>query len=395
MWREAVGAWSSRSSQIEQRIAMRFEYPVVFTQEMFDPRNETLVELVTRDTERHARFFVVIDDGVDSGNPGLRRSIARYFEAHAGSIQLGGEPLVITGGERAKNDAAVVNQVLERLFALGFDRHAYLLAVGGGAVLDALGYAASLFHRGLRLIRVPTTVLAQDDAGVGVKNGINAFGAKNALGTFSPPFAVVNDFSLLASLSERDHIAGIAEAIKVALIRDADFFGWIEENADALRAREPAATQVLIRRCAELHLMHIRDGGDPFETGSARPLDFGHWAAHKLEVLTEHALRHGEAVAIGMVLDTHYACSVGMLDVATAERVERVVAAVGLPTYDTALARRDADGCSAVMRGLEEFREHLGGRLTVTLLAEVGRGVEVHEIDHARMQAIIDVLATR
>jgi 3-dehydroquinate synthase len=236
-------------------------------------------------------------------------------------------------------------------------------------------------------------VLAQDDAGVGVKNGVNAFGAKNALGTFAPPFAVINDFALLASLSQRDHIAGIAEAIKVALIRDADFFRWIEAHAGALRAREATATQVLIRRCAELHLQHIREGGDPFETGSARPLDFGHWAAHKLEVLTDHALRHGEAVAIGMVLDTRYAQLVGMVDAATADRVQRVVEAVGLPTHHAGLTLRDADGRSAVLRGLEEFREHLGGVLTVTLLAEVGRGVEVHHIDHGAMQRAIDALA--
>lgn len=393
MWCEAVGAFSSDSLHIEQRFTMRFEYPVIFTQRMFDTGNRTLVDLVGRDAARHARCFVVIDDGVADANAALRSDITQYFAAHADRMQLGGEALVVPGGERAKNDAAVVQHVLERLFTLGFDRHAYLLAIGGGAVLDAVGYAASLFHRGLRLVRVPTTVLAQDDAGVGVKNGINAYGAKNALGTFAPPFAVINDFAFLQTLSERDHLAGIAEAIKVALIRDAEFFAWIEANAAALRAREAAPTQVLIRRCAELHLTHIREAGDPFETGSARPLDFGHWAAHKLEVLTNHALRHGEAVAIGMALDTRYAQLTGMLDAGAADRVARVIRAVGLPTYDEALIRRDADGYSDVLRGLEEFREHLGGQLTVTLLADVGRGIEVHEIDHALMQQAIDALA--
>jgi 3-dehydroquinate synthase len=232
-------------------------------------------------------------------------------------------------------------------------------------------------------------VLAQDDAGVGVKNGINAFGVKNALGSFAPPFAVVNDFALLDTLPLRDHIAGIAEAIKVALIRDASFFDWIERHAQALRDRAATPTRRLIHRCAELHLAHIRGAGDPFESGSARPLDFGHWAAHKLELLTQHELRHGEAVAIGMALDTRYAQLSQTIDEATAARVLRTIEAVGLPVWHPALELLAEDGAPAVLAGLEDFREHLGGQLTVTMLEAIGRGVEVHEIDRPRMCAAI------
>ena len=396
---EAVGATSvtSVSSSVRQQILMKFEYPVLFTEAAFDAGNQALLSVLAEQGEdcRAARFFVVVDDGVDTGIPELRSQINAYFRAHGARIELGAEPLVVVGGERAKNDSEVVQQVLRALFERGFDRHSYLLAVGGGAMLDAVGYAASLFHRGMRLIRMPSTVLAQDDAGVGVKNGINAFDSKNALGTFAPPYAVINDFDLLASLPVRDHIAGIAEAVKVALIRDREFFAWLESHTEMLRRREPEATKYLIRRCAELHLAHIREAGDPFETGSARPLDFGHWAAHKLEVLTKHALRHGEAVAIGMALDTRYAQLTGLLDARAAERVEHVIRSVGLPTYDAGLELLDAEGRALVLKGLEEFREHLGGRLTVTLLAELGRGVEVHEIDHAVMQQAIDGLGQR
>ncbi len=232
----------------------------------------------------------------------------------------------------------------QRLVSLGVDRHAFVVGIGGGALLDPVGYAAASTHRGVRLVRVPTTVLAQNDSGVGVKNGVNAFGVKNFLGTFAPPFAVLNDSRFLRTLPPRDTIAGMAEAVKVALIRDAAFFALARgatPRAGAVRARRPWRT--MIRRCAELHMRHIAQGGDPFETGSARPLDFGHWAAHKLESADRHELRHGEAVAIGLALDTRYSALAGMLSAAAKSASARCSSASA-----SALARgagpRDADG---------------------------------------------------
>ncbi len=379
---------------VEQVLTVRFAYPVLFTRGMFQTDNGVLADLLApAASPRQARVLAVIDDGVHAATPELERRIATYFAAYAGRLELAAAPLVVPGGERAKSDPALISHVHERLFGLGFDRHGYLLAVGGGAMLDAVGYAAALFHRGLRLVRAPTTVLAQDDAGVGVKNGVNAYGVKNALGTFAPPSAVINDADFLSTLSLRDHVAGTAEALKVALIRDRPFFEWLEQRAPALRAREPAATSTLIRRCAALHLEHIRSAGDPFESGSARPLDFGHWAAHKLEILSHHELRHGEAVAIGMAIDTRYSALAGMISARTAERVEAVIAALGLPRSHPALQLEDADGTLAVLAGLEEFREHLGGELTITLLREIGRGVEVRAIDLTLMRDAIRALS--
>lgn len=378
-------------ARVDQRFALELAYPVLFTERMFSAANGALRGLLTADGGR-ARVMVVIDGGLCAVRADLPAMVRGYFAAHDGALELVGEPLVVPGGEQAKSGTQVVDRVLAELFAQHMDRHAFLLAIGGGAMLDAVGYAAALFHRGMRLVRAPSTVLAQDDAGIGVKNGINAYGVKNALGTFAPPHSVINDFDLLRTLPAREHVAGIAEAIKVALIRDAAFFDWIEQQADALRERERGATRYVIRRCAELHLAHIRGAGDPYETGSARPLDFGHWAAHKLELLSEHALRHGEAVAIGMALDTRYAQLCGALDEASCERVLRTIGRVGLPLTHPALALREPDGKRAVLRGLEEFREHLGGRLTVTLLERIGRGVEVHEIDDVTMERAIALL---
>jgi 3-dehydroquinate synthase len=279
--------------------------------------------------------------------------------------------------------------MLRDLSSRGVDRQSFALAVGGGAVLDAVGFAAAIFHRGVRHIRCPTTVLAQDDSGVGVKNGINAFGLKNLLGTFAPPFAVINDSAFLDKLPPRDKRAGLAEAVKVALIRDASFFAWIEAEADALARFAPNALDMLVRRCALLHMRQIAHGGDPFETGSARPLDYGHWAAHKLEMLTRNALRHGEAVAIGVALDARYSVLAKLLPEGEDVRVVRLLERLGFRLWDDALDLRDETGTRRVLAGLKDFQEHLGGELTITLLAAIGRGVEVHSMDGACIEQAI------
>ena len=239
------------------------------------------------------------------------------------------------------------------------DRHSFALVLGGGAVQDAAGFAAATAHRGIRTVRMPTTVLSQNDSGVGVKNGVNRFGSKNFVGTFSPPFAVVNDASFLDRLPARDRVAGLAEALKVALIRDAAFFESLEGAADALASFDRDATEEVARRCAALHLRHIATGGDPFELGSARPLDFGHWAAHKLESMTAHELRHGEAVAIGIALDTRYSVEAEPARRGRRRaRIHALMGRLGLPRWHDALAIRAGGGRLAVLDGLDEFREH-------------------------------------
>jgi 3-dehydroquinate synthase len=275
------------------------------------------------------------------------------------------------------------------------DRHSYLVALGGGALLDMAGLAAATAHRGLRHVRIPTTTLSQADSGVGVKNGINAFGKKNFIGTFAPPFAVINDFELLRSLSVRDKRAGLVEAIKVALIRDRPFFEAMERDAERLRAFEPAAVEEVIYRCAGLHLDHIASSGDPFEFGSARPLDFGHWAAHKLEQLSEYRIRHGEAVAVGIALDVLYSNLIGLLDSQSTDRIFRLLQRLGFELFASELLHTSPDGTLRILEGLEEFREHLGGELTITLLREIGHGVEVHEMKRERVVEAIDALRQR
>jgi len=383
-------------SLIERSIQVGYRLRVRFTENVFDPENPVLQSILCEDVRGpKPKALVVVDEALSYAQATLTRQIEDYFAMHDSRLQLVCPPLVIEGGERTKNSYFHVSEIQSHIDRYHIDRHSYVLAVGGGALLDMVGLAAATAHRGVRHVRVPSTTLSQCDSGVGVKNGINAFGKKNFIGAFSPPYAVINDFQLLTSLSPRDKRAGYVEAVKVALIRDVKFFAEIESAAEKLRAFDPAAMQRLIFRCAELHLDHIATSGDPFEFGSARPLDFGHWSAHKLEQLSEFKIRHGEAVAIGIALDTIYSRAMGFLGAADAERVLCLLEALGFELFTNEFLHVDSANSLMVIAGLEEFREHLGGQLAITLLRGVGHGFEVHEMNEARVVEAIYELKER
>ncbi len=380
---------------LQQSFAVQFDYAVHFTRGLLRVRNPLLAEVLTVEkTAQPVAMIVVIDDGLLASQSDLPEQVIAYAEHYRESICLRALPLVVVGGEAAKNDPKWVEQLQRLISEVGLCRHSYVVAIGGGAVLDMVGYAAATAHRGVRLIRVPTTVLAQDDSGVGVKNGINAFGKKNFLGTFVPPYAVINDADFLLALSQRDWIAGVVEAIKVSLIRDADFFRFIETNAKALVNRDLSVMQQVIYRSCQHHLNHIGGCGDPFEMGSSRPLDFGHWAAHRLEHLTRYHLRHGEAVAIGIALDSTYAHFAGLLPAVDWTRILNTLQVLGFALYVPELGAfaEEPEHAQSIFRGLTEFREHLGGQLTLMLLAGIGSGVEVHRVEVALYQQAIAYL---
>ena len=381
--------------QIQQSFSVNYSYGVFFTQHLFALTNPYLRDFLASQAAPGytKKLLVIADEGVISKHPALPEEIATYCAIISG-YQLAAPVMIIPGGESVKNDEDLFYKLVDTIDQYGIDRHSFVLAIGGGAVLDLVGFAAAVSHRGVRHIRIPTTVLSQNDSGVGVKNGINYKGKKNFLGTFAPPVAVFNDSHFLTTLDIEDWRSGIAEAVKVALIKDASFFEWLEMNAQPLAEGNLPAMETLVYRCAELHMQHIGGAGDPFESGSSRPLDFGHWSAHKLEQLTNFTLRHGEAVAIGMAVDSVYASLLGMLDTTAAARIIRLLELLQLPVYHPLLEMQDGMP-SAVIKGLQEFREHLGGRLTICLLKAIGQGAEVHEMDVALLNQAVENIKSR
>ena len=377
-------------------ITLRHEHRLFFTRDVFSPENLTLAETLTpREPGEQVRAFVVWDGGLEKAFPGFKDKMLRWFDARVETVRLAADPITLPGGERVKNDFKQLERLWTAMEAAKLCRHSYVVAVGGGAVLDLVGFAAATAHRGIPLVRLPTTSLSQADGGIGVKNGVNFFGKKNWLGSFGVPHAVINDLSLLHGLPERERRAGLIEAVKVALIRDAAFFEFIAARVPALAAFEPEPFEAVVRESARQHLEHIATAGDPFERGSARPLDFGHWSAHKLEQLSGFQLSHGEAVAIGMALDLIYATQAGLLAEGNAERILTMLRKLGFTLYAPALDERGSDGQRKVVGGLEEFREHLGGRLSIPMIRAPGERLELHEMDLARVDAAIDELKAR
>ena len=389
VWRRVMGV--TLDERIEVKFNLPQHYPVIFEHDVFATDNHKIVDLLCQQGKGIQKVMVVVDDGVVKNDEGLIKKISHYFDHHTKQLQLVSAVQVIQGGEQGKSFLQV-QSLYQHMLTHQLDRHSYVIAIGGGAVLDVVGFACATFHRGIKLVRMPSTVLAQNDAGVGVKNGFNWSNTKNLIGTFAPPNAVLNDSKLLETLAVRDKRAGLAEAIKVALIRDGEFFTWMERNVDALAQFESTASHYAIVRCAQLHLKQISQAGDPFETGSARPLDYGHWLAHKLEAMSDYQIRHGEAVAIGMLLDAQYAANIGMLSRSEVWRLTELLQQLGFTLWHPALEQLDANGVPLVLAGLEEFRQHLGGQLCVTLLQSLGEGREVDTIDITKMTKALDWL---
>lgn len=374
---------------IKQTFSVPYEYQLYFTEGLFHRGNELLLNILKKyKPQGGVKLLFVVDDGVVRNHENLTTQIHAYCAAHAHWLTHTAT-MVVAGGEQAKNGNAHVEKVLQGIDANAICRHSFVVVIGGGAVIDMVGYAAAIAHRGVKLIRIPTTVLSQNDSAVGVKNSVNAFQKKNFLGTFAPPFAIINDRDFLLTLEQRDWISGISEAIKVALIKDRTFFDFIAQNALALKERHMETMQYLIYKCAEMHMAHIAQGGDPFEQGSSRPLDFGHWAAHKMEAMTHYTLRHGEAVAKGIALDVTYTQLLGLISKEDLDHILSVMLHIG---FDLSLPVHTPKEQRALLAGIEEFREHLGGVLTITLLSGIGKKHDVHTIDESLMLKAMEQL---
>jgi 3-dehydroquinate synthase len=375
------------SQRTEVPFAPAFVHRLYFTGDVLGADRDVLRNVLEPSEGRRARVQFWVDEFVAEAQPDLRRKLRAFCAAHPDRIERAGNVQVVVGGEAVKNDIHVLERMLKVFHAADLDRRSYVVVIGGGAVLDAVGFAASIAHRGLRLVRLPTTTLGQADSGVGVKNAVNLFGKKNWIGAFAVPWAVINDVALLETLPDRDFIGGFSEAVKVSLLKDPVLFATLCQTAGRIRRREPEAALPVIRDSAEWHRRHITTGGDPFEAREARPLDFGHWSAHRLEAMTDFELRHGEAVAIGVALDSLYSSLALGLSAGDADAVLRCLTDLGFTLHHPAL-----DDEEGLLEGLEEFRQHLGGRLTLTMLRGVGDPIDVHSIDLAPMRMALERL---
>ncbi|QQG46734.1 MAG: 3-dehydroquinate synthase [Candidatus Azosocius agrarius] len=364
---------------IEQKFSVPYYYKIFFTKYVFNIKNEILVNIIKKDLilERK-KLLVIIDNGVIKND--IINEIINYCNYYSKFIDLKENPIILKGGESIKNNFDINNYIYELINKNNICRHSFVIAVGGGSLLDSVGFSVATAHRGVRLIRIPTTVLSQNDSGVGVKNSINYFSKKNFIGTFSPPYSVINDSSFLLSLNDREWFGGISEAIKVGLIKDANFFYFIKNNIKNFINKDIEIMEKLIYRCAELHVNHI-SSADPFEFGSSRPLDFGHWAAHKLETLTKGRLSHGEAVAIGISLDVVYSYFSGFINIDIVNDIINVFLELKFLIYVPELDFEINDVGDSLIFGIKEFQEHLGGNLTIMMLKNIGEGFNVSYID--------------
>ncbi len=370
---------------IDKEITLRFRHRIIFTRDVFSFENDALATVLGCTVGTRSKVLLFADDQLRVGD-----EVISYFERN--TFDLVTPPIELPGGEFSKNDWSLVERVWKAVHQHQLCRQSFVIAVGGGAILDLVGFASATAHRGIRHVRLPTTTLSQCDGGVGVKNGVNYFSKKNWIGSFAVPHTVINDFRFLETLSSRDKRSGIIEAVKVALIRDHTFFEAIEALAPDLKELKDSALEAIIEESAKQHVDHIVNGGDPFEHGSARPLDFGHWAAHKVEQLSVFSVTHGEAVAIGIALDLHYSVKVGLLKETTADRILALIVQLGFQLYVPCLDLRDSQGRPEILHGLAEFREHLGGVLSITLVCDIGHAIEVHEVEESAVLYALEAL---
>ncbi len=369
---------------LDATFSVSYQHRLRYTQGVFDRKNRTLLEIIESAESTSANILAFVDQGLAEANPAFVKQITTYCSAHADRLHLVAPPHILPGGEVLKSDRNFLDRTLVHISEAHLCRRSYVVAVGGGAVLDTVGLAASLAHRGIRLIRIATTTLSQSDSALGVKNGINAFNQKNYLGVYDVPWVVIHDEATLSSLDDRNWASGFSEAVKVALLKEASFFHEIEAHASAIGVRNETVAIPILRTSAEYHFKHITQNGDPFERGEARPLDFGHWAAHKLEQMTQYAVLHGEAVAIGIALDTSYCRLQGWLAESEHERILHCLANIGLPLYHPAM-----EDSATLLQGLVEFQEHLGGERAIPMIRSAGDAFDAHDIDEVLMESAI------
>jgi 3-dehydroquinate synthase len=289
---------------------------------------------------------------------------------------------VLPGGEQQKtlgNFAAIV----DALVAARLNRDGMVLALGGGVIGDIAGFAAASYQRGIALLQLPTTLLAQVDSAVGGKTGVNHPGGKNLIGAFHQPSAVITDTDTLSTLPDRELRAGLAEVVKAALAADAEFFAWLERHVAALVARDAVALEHAIRRACEIKAAIVAE--DEREKGRRTLLNLGHSFGHAIEAGAGYgSVLHGEAVAIGLVLAAEFSARVGRLPEPDARRVRELIAAAGLPLDPPRL------GSARMLELMQMDKKVAGGRLRLVLLDAIGRATVTDDYSRDGLERLLD-----
>ncbi len=290
----------------------------------------------------------------------------------------------IPDGEQFKNlDWA--NAIYTALLTNFFDRTCALVALGGGVIGDLAGFAAATFMRGVPFAQVPTTLLAMVDSSVGGKTGVNHPMGKNMIGAFHQPKKVLMDLSVLATLPKEEFLSGMAEVIKYGVIRDAAFFEYLDKNRGKILALDPDALEHVIRRSCEIKAEVV--SRDEREGGLRAILNYGHTVGHAIETAENYTMRHGHAVAIGMVYASRLAHKTGLCDSSVPERVEMLIRSYGLPADLSALSRKPAArGLMVTMQGDKKAE---GGKAKFVLPKKIGEVVVTKEWDERQLQELL------
>jgi 3-dehydroquinate synthase len=329
-----------------------------------------------------ARCAIVTDENVAAHHLApLEKELAARGR-HLGTV-------VLPPGEPTKSFTSLAG-LCERLLGMGLERGGLVVALGGGVIGDLAGLAASLVRRGVRFVQVPTTLLAQVDSSVGGKTGINTPQGKNLVGTFHQPSLVLADIGLLGTLPERQLRAGYVEAAKYGLLGDAAFFGWLEENANAVAAHEAGALAQLVTTSVAGKAAVV--ARDETETGDRMLLNLGHTFGHALEAWAGYSdrLLHGEAVAIGICLAFEFSRELGLVDAAAVERVTAHFAAAGLPTRIADIPGETGPDAATLMSIMGQDKKVRDGRLTFILVRGIGAAFVSRDVEAGTVQAFLE-----
>jgi 3-dehydroquinate synthase len=301
--------------------------------------------------------------------PGRRLAILTDNDIYHALITAGpwppitGEIIPLPPGEAAKSRTQWAN-ITDALLEMGFGRDSAIVAVGGGSVGDLAGFVASTYLRGIPYVQVPTTLLAMVDASVGGKVGVDTPAGKNLVGAFHPPALVLADPRLLATLPDAVYREGLAEAVKHGVVADAGYFEWLGDRVEEIGARDPATIEELVRRSVEIKAGVV--SRDEHETGERAILNAGHTIGHALEMLSGFTLRHGDAVAAGLVAEAQLAETLGVAEPGTSETIFALLASLGLPGTEIAFTRE------VILPLMRNDKKNRGGKIRMALPRTIG-----------------------